>query len=59
MTQVKSRPPTFAIFVSQPDELPEAYMRYLVNALRDDFGLIGVPVRIHLRKPKNPYVGER
>ncbi|MFA7429228.1 MAG: ribosome biogenesis GTPase Der [Rhodospirillaceae bacterium] len=59
MTQVKSRPPTFAIFVSQPDELPEAYMRYLVNALREDFGLVGVPVRIHLRKPKNPYVGDR
>lgn len=58
MTQVKSRPPTFAIFVSKPDELPEAYMRYLVNGLRDDFGLMGVPVRIHLRKPKNPYVGQ-
>lgn len=57
MTQVKSRPPTFAIFVSKPDELPDAYMRYLVNGLRDDFGLVGVPVRIHLRKPKNPYVG--
>lgn len=57
MTQVKARPPTFAIFVSKPDELPESYMRYLVNGLRDVFGLDGVPLRIHLRKPKNPYVG--
>ncbi|GAB3448356.1 ribosome biogenesis GTPase Der [Insolitispirillum peregrinum] len=56
MTQVKARPPTFAIFVSKPDELPESYMRYLVNGLRDVFGLDGVPLRIHLRKPKNPYV---
>lgn len=56
MTQVKARPPTFAIFVSKPDELPESYMRYLTNGLRDVFGLDGVPLRIHLRKPKNPYV---
>lgn len=59
MTQVKARPPTFAIFVSKPDELPESYMRYLVNGLRDGFGLDGVPLRIHLRKPKNPYVDQR
>jgi GTP-binding protein len=57
MTQVKARPPTFAIFVSKPDELPESYMRYLTNGLRDVFGLDGVPLRVYLRKPKNPYVG--
>ena len=45
MTQVKTRPPTFAAFVSQPTELPEAYTRYLVNGLREDFGLVGVPIR--------------
>lgn len=56
ITQAKTRPPTFAIFVSKPDELPEAYIRYLVNGLRDDFGLAGVPLRLNLRKPKNPYV---
>ena len=54
-TQVKTRPPTFAFFVSQPAELPEAYSRYLANALRDTFDLPGVPVRILLRKGRNPY----
>lgn len=56
ITQVKARPPTFAIFASRPDELPDSYMRYLANGLRDAFGLDGTPIRIFLRKPKNPYV---
>ncbi len=56
MTQVKARPPTFAIFVNKPADLPESYMRYLTNALRDDFGLAGAPIRMSLRKGKNPYV---
>ena len=56
MTQVKARPPTFSAFVSQAAELPDAYARYLIGGLRDEFGLIGVPIRINLRQPKNPYV---
>jgi len=56
VTQVKSRPPTFAAWVSQPTELPEAYTRYLVNGMREDFGLPGVPIRFNLRRGKNPYV---
>lgn len=59
MTQVKARPPTFAAFVSQADELPESYVRYLVGGLRDEFGLVGVPIRVNLRKRRNPYVDER
>jgi len=58
MTQVKARPPTFAAFVSQADELPESYVRYLVGGLRDEFGLAGVPIRVNLRKRRNPYVDE-
>ena len=58
MTQVKARPPTFAAFVSQADELPESYVRYLVGGLRDEFGLSGVPIRVNLRKRRNPYVEE-
>jgi len=54
-TQVKARPPTFAVFVSRPAELPDAYVRYLVNGLREEFGLAGVPIRMNLRKGKNPY----
>ena len=57
MTQVKARPPTFVAFTSRPDALPASYARYLVNGLRDTFGLEGVPIRLHTRKGKNPYVG--
>lgn len=55
MTQAKTRPPGFVVFCSRPDALPESYTRYLVNGLRADFGLKGVPLRLHLRKPDNPY----
>jgi GTP-binding protein len=56
ITQVKARPPTFAIFVSKPKALPAAYQRYLVNQLREAFKLVGVPIRLLLRGGKNPYV---
>jgi len=55
MTQVKARPPTFVIFASKPDELPESYNRYLTNSLREIFELPGVPIRMFVRKGKNPY----
>ncbi len=55
MTQIKTRPPSFAIWTTRPAALPDSYIRYLVNGLRDDFGLDGVPLRVHLRKGKNPY----
>ncbi|MDA9190034.1 ribosome biogenesis GTPase Der [Alphaproteobacteria bacterium] len=55
MTQIKSRPPTFALFVSRPADLPESYLRYLIGGLRDEFGLDGIPVRMVMRKGNNPY----
>jgi GTPase len=55
ITQVNTRPPTFALFASKPGELPQSYRRYLVNALRRDFDLPGTPIRMMLRKGKNPY----
>ena len=55
MTQVGIRPPTFVIFTSNPDRLPDSYIRYLSNGLRDEFGITGVPVRIQLRKRENPF----
>jgi len=59
MTQVKSRPPTFAIFSSRADALPVAYQRYIINELRKSFKLPGVPVRILLRKGDNPYAPKK
>lgn len=58
VTQVKSRPPTFALFVNKPLDLPESYQRYLIGNLRDSFDLPGVPLRLLLRKGKNPYADE-
>jgi GTP-binding protein len=55
MTQPNARPPTFIAFCSAPDALPKSYVRYLVNSLRETFDLPGVPIRLHLRKGKNPY----
>ena len=55
MTQVSIRPPTFVIFSSNPDQLPNSYLRYLSNGIREKFGLNGVPLRIHMRKRENPF----
>ena len=54
-TQAKTRPPHFIVFCSRPDALPESYMRYLMNDLRERFDLAGVPLRISLRGGDNPY----
>jgi len=55
MTQINIRPPTFAIWVSRPKELPETYKRYLLNGLRNDFDLQGIPLRLLVRTSKNPF----
>ncbi|HTQ12876.1 MAG TPA: ribosome biogenesis GTPase Der [Rhizomicrobium sp.] len=55
ITQPKSRPPTFALFGNQLDALPEHYLRYLRNGLRESFHLAGTPLRFLLRTSKNPY----
>ena len=54
-TQIKSRPPTIAIWTSRPADLPESYVRYLANGLRQDFDLPGIPLRLQLRRGRNPY----
>ncbi len=55
ITQIKARPPTFALFGTRAEQVPETYQRYLVNSLRENFNLPGVPVRLYLRGTKNPY----
>jgi GTPase len=59
VTQPKSRPPSFVVFCTRADAVPEAYQRYLVNALRDAFDLPGVPIRLTLREKANPYAGRK
>jgi GTP-binding protein len=55
ITQPKSRPPSFVLFLSRADAVPDAYRRYLVNSLRDSFDMPGTPIRLTLREKKNPY----
>ena len=55
ITESNARPPTFVLFCSRPKALPDSYVRYLVNSLREAFDLPGVPIRLHLRKGENPY----
>jgi GTP-binding protein len=57
-TMPKARPPTIAIFGPRAEDLPEDYRRYLVNSFRDAFDMPGVPIRLHCRGGKNPFVGE-
>ncbi len=55
ITQAKTRPPAFFIFSSNPEGLPDAYLRYLINNLRETFDMGGIPIRITVRKGNNPY----
>jgi GTP-binding protein len=55
ITQIKSRPPTFVVFGTRLDALPESYRRYLVNGIRRELGFGAVPIRLTLRSPKNPF----
>jgi GTP-binding protein len=59
ITQPKSRPPTFVLFTSRADAVPDAYRRYLVNSLRESFDLPGTPIRLTLREKKNPYARKK
>ncbi|MDE2458739.1 MAG: ribosome biogenesis GTPase Der [Rhodospirillales bacterium] len=55
ITQIKARPPTFALFGTRAEQVPETYQRYLVNNLRETFEMPGVPIRIYLRGTENPF----
>jgi GTPase len=55
ITQPKARPPTFVVFGTRAERLPDDYRRYLVNGLRETFGLAGTPIRLQLRGTQNPF----
>jgi GTP-binding protein len=59
VAQTKARPPTFVLFASRADQLPESYRRYLINSLRESFDLPGVPLRVTVKSGSNPYVAEQ
>jgi GTP-binding protein len=55
ITQVAARPPTFVLFGTRTDQLPESYRRYLVNGIRKELGFGAVPVRLNVRSTRNPF----
>jgi GTP-binding protein len=55
ITQVKARPPSFVVFGTRVDQLPDSYRRYLLNSMRRDLKLGPVPMRLTFRAPKNPF----
>jgi GTPase len=59
ITQTKARPPSFVLFCSRADAVPQSYMRYLTNSMREAFELPGTPVRITLREKANPFAHKR
>jgi GTPase len=59
ITQTKARPPSFVLFCSRADAVPQSYLRYLTNSLREAFELPGTPVRITLREKANPFAHKR
>ena len=59
ITQSKARPPSFVVFCSRADAVPESYLRYLTNSMRTTFDLPGTPMRITLREKDNPFAHKR
>src|SRR4051812_29762709 len=57
ITQPKARPPSFVLFCSRADAMPESYLRYLTNSMRETFELPGTPIRLTLREKDNPFAG--
>ena len=57
ITQAKSRPPSFVLFCTRAEALPDTYKRYLLNSLRETFDLPGTPIRLTLREKENPFKG--
>ena len=55
ITQAKARPPTFVIFGTRAEQTPEDYQRYLVNTMREELDLPGVPIRLQFRGTENPF----
>lgn len=53
MTQASVKPPTFVLFVNEPELIHFSYMRFLENRLRESFGFEGTPIRLILRGKKN------
>lgn len=54
LTQVRVRPPTFTIFTNTPEGIGDGYIRYLQNKMREQFGFLGTPLRLQVRRKRRP-----
>ena len=56
ITQVKSKPPAFVLFCTYPEKIIKSYVRFIENSLREEFDFVGLPIKIILKKGKNPFI---
>ena len=60
LNQTHTRPPHFGLFFSASANLiSESYVRFLTNSLRDEFDVHGVPIRVTVKKSRNPFADEK
>ena len=52
-TQVRSDPPTFMIYVNNPESAHFTYLRYIENQFRKDYPFIGTPIRLVLKRRRD------
>ena len=55
IVQSNSRPPTLKIFTSHNGIVSNSYKKYLENSFREDFKLLGIPIRIIFKSGENPF----
>lgn len=55
ITQVSTRPPCFSMFVNNADLASETYKRFMLHQIREEFNMVGIPVRLNIRCSENPY----
>lgn len=55
ITQTGVCPPEFTIFTGGASDAPDSYQKYLINSIRDEFKIFGVPIRIKFKKSDNPF----
>jgi GTP-binding protein len=58
-TQVGVAPPTFVVFVNDPEIIHFSYKRYLENQIREKFGFLGTPIKLILRKRESEEAARR
>ncbi len=50
--QTGTVPPRFTLFATRPKDIPEGYLRYVENSLRERYGLYGVSVRLRIKSSR-------